>query len=262
MSNSNPTSQNKQSQTSKPTLDSLRKDTHTSTVINLNQNQHSENETFSDSKDKNNENNEAFFINNNSDNLKLNPKNTSINHNNISQDQKDESNSVFQENEKNIDTNLSQSVKLFYETRIETLEKELQESKNNWLKSLADFQNFQKQTDLDIAQTKKSAKKSAVLNLIGFLNTIYLSLYYSPSTEDSKVLAFINTLKSSFDKVLEDLKVQNIEILIPKVGESFDAEFMQVLNPGESASDVVVSQVVSLGVRIDGQVIQPVSIMI
>ena len=59
-----------------------------------------------------------------------------------------------------------------------------------------------------------------------------------------------------------DLQMQSIEVLIPQVGDDFNPEFMQALNSPEEVSDAKVQNIVSLGLRIDNQIIQPTMVMI
>jgi molecular chaperone GrpE len=138
---------------------------------------------------------------------------------------------------------------------------EVEEWKNKSLRLAADLQNLSKQHDLDTAQVKKSVKKQTISAVLTFLNTLNLAFSYIPQTEDQKVLSFIQTLKTSFEKVKTDLQGIGIEILIPEVGEEFDASFMTLLNSTEDDT-AAVKQVVSIGLKIDGQLIQPASVMV
>jgi molecular chaperone GrpE (heat shock protein) len=149
------------------------------------------------------------------------------------------------------------------ENEIEKLQQDLENARNGHIKALADFQNAQKQHDIDLASAKKSTKKGVATTMATFVNTFNLAFSYIPNITDEKIQKFINTLKESFDKSINDIKVHNIEFLIPKTGDIFDPNFMEILNPDSvQGEEVQVKQVVSVGIKVDNQLIQAASIMV
>lgn len=146
----------------------------------------------------------------------------------------------------------------------------MKESVSDWqskaVRLSADLQNVQKQNELDISQAKKSSKKNTIISIMEFLNTLNISFNYIPASDDEKVVSFIQTLKGSYDKVIGELKAHGIDILTVDPGDQFDPNFMNILNTQitdqqeEVANEVV--QVVGLGLKIDGQLIQPASVII
>jgi molecular chaperone GrpE (heat shock protein) len=154
---------------------------------------------------------------------------------------------------------------------ISQLEVELASSnkeKDDWkaksIRYAADLQNSVRQNELDIAQAKKNTKKSTVLSLVPFLNTLNIAFAYSPQTEDPKVKTFISTLNSSFHKAISDFQGIGVEILTAQAGDAFDPEFMAILNNDvdTDSHEVKVKQVVSIGLKIDNQLIQPISVIV
>jgi molecular chaperone GrpE len=150
------------------------------------------------------------------------------------------------------------------EAELQTMKLEMEDWKEKATRFSADIQNLSRQHELDIQQAKKSSKKSVLITLVGFLNTLNLAFAFAPATKDEKVINFISTLKTSFDRAIDDFKSMGVEILIPTVGEIFNAEYMNILNPDNvpEIEHVVVKQVVSCGLKIDNQLVQPVNIMI
>jgi molecular chaperone GrpE (heat shock protein) len=155
--------------------------------------------------------------------------------------------------------------------KISQLEVELDSSnkeKDDWkaksIRFAADLQNSARQNELDLSQAKKNTKKSTVLSLVPFLNTLNIAFAYSPQTEDPKVKTFISTLNSSFNKAINDFQGIGVEILTAQPGDVFNPEFMAILNSDVDAesSEVKVKQVVSIGVKIDNQLIQPISVIV
>lgn len=146
--------------------------------------------------------------------------------------------------------------------QIVTLTVEKDEWKERAYRATADQKNYENQTVLTISSEKKSAKKQVVNQLASFVNTLNLSFAFAPQTEDEAVKQFISTLSSSFDKLINDLKLINIEILVPKINEAIDTGYMVVLNDANTEEELTVKQIVSLGFKIDGQLIMPANVMV
>ena len=148
--------------------------------------------------------------------------------------------------------------------RLKILQAELEDWKQKSLRLAADLQNLNKQHDLDIQQAKKTAKKSILVPALTFINTLNLAFTFEPQTEDEKITKFIGTLKSSLQKVIEDFKLHGVEVIVPEPGDEFNAEFMNILNPDNANLEegVVIKQVVSCGLKVDNQLVQPASVMI
>ena len=126
----------------------------------------------------------------------------------------------------------------------------------------ADLTNLGRQEEINLSQTRKNTKKAVVNLILPFLNTLYLSFAFVPNITDEKVQKFVQTLQKSFADVLKDLTNNGIELIIPASGTAFDPVIMTALNPPENEENARVKQVVSLGLRIDNQLIRPVSVML
>jgi molecular chaperone GrpE len=143
---------------------------------------------------------------------------------------------------------------------LESGKAEITDWKNKALRAIADMENSKKQQELDAIQTKKNVKKNLAKPILDFLNNQFLIITYLKDITDQKALTSLETLKISFDKLVTDLKSQGIEVIIPKIGDEFNPEFMQGLNTTEN-SEAKVENIVSLGLKIDTQVINPAMIM-
>jgi molecular chaperone GrpE (heat shock protein) len=160
------------------------------------------------------------------------------------------------------ETQLNQKISQL-EAELSVAQKEIEDWKSKSLRFAADLQNAVRQNEIDIATSKKNAKKNTLLSVIPFLNTLNIAFSYIPSTEDAKVITFINTLKSSFEKVINDLQLENVHLLVCKPGALFNPETMTILNSDISVdNEVKVKQVVSIGLKIDNQLIQPISVIV
>lgn len=127
----------------------------------------------------------------------------------------------------------------------------------------AEIANLQKQQEIDLGGARKSGKKQVSSQIIIFLNTLNLAFSFAPSSDDVKVNSFIATLKTSFEKLVQDLKNAGIEIILPKEGDQFNPEIMAALDVApDSQENPIVKRIAGLGYIIDGQVIQPASVLL
>lgn len=146
---------------------------------------------------------------------------------------------------------------------LENSKKENEEIKLIAQRAVADSQNLVHQHQLDIESNQKKLKKSVASQILHIINTLYLAFQYSPQTEDEKVINYLETIKKSFEKSIDDLKLVGIEIITAHKGDIIDFNTMNIINtPQEPTEEPKVSQVVSLGLRIDNQVVQPVTVMV
>jgi molecular chaperone GrpE (heat shock protein) len=143
--------------------------------------------------------------------------------------------------------------------RIEELELELKNTKEQVLRLAADSANKDKQFLIDIENSAKKSRKTVVKNLLPFLTTINLSFSFAPKNEESK--KFIEQLQKALKKLNEDLESSNVEFITPALGTAFDPISMQALNNTENEEPKVKS-LASIGCKIDGQMIQPASVII
>ena len=147
--------------------------------------------------------------------------------------------------------------------QITVLETDLNSWKERALRVSAEMANLQKQHELDLGGVKKSGKKAVSTQLITFLNTLNLAFSFAPSSEDQKIQTFITTLKTSFDRVITDLKTAGVEIILPKPGDEFSAETMSALDVAQNSEEnPKVSRIAGVGYKIDGQLVQPASVLL
>ena len=143
---------------------------------------------------------------------------------------------------------------------MENLQKELEDWKNRAFRLTADLTNAGKQEEINLTQTRKNSKKSIVNLLLPFLNTLHLSFAFLPAITDEKVQKFVKTLQNSFQELVRDLGMNGVEILIPNSGTAFDPLTMAALNSPSDDQNIIIKEVVSVGLRINNQLVHPVSV--
>jgi molecular chaperone GrpE len=145
------------------------------------------------------------------------------------------------------------------EKMLEEASLKMSELENKLIRVSADAVNASKQSEIDIANAKKIAKKGLVKDILPFMTATVLSFAYIPENEEAK--KFANTLKSSLEKLSKDLSSHGIEFIIPAIGDQFDAGIMQALN-SPTTDEQLITNVASVGCRIDGQLISPASVLL
>lgn len=152
------------------------------------------------------------------------------------------------------------------QNEINNLKSKNEEMTNRIFRMAADAQNAIKQEEITLGQTRKQTKKSTLNLILPFLDTLYLSFAFVPETDDEKMQKFIQTLQNSFEKLISDLNLNGIELIIPKENDMFDPQTMMPLNSPNAQEEITkeniqITRMVSLGVKIDGQVVRSASIM-
>ncbi len=164
--------------------------------------------------------------------------------------------------EVNIDNDKINSELAMLTAQLQSSQMESKDWQNKAFRYMADLDNTRKQHDLDLAQSRKKTKKSLVNPLLEFLNNQYLVLTFIKLEDNEQLKKSISTLQISFTKLVADLQSQGVEIIIPLVGADFNPETMQALNSPEDTTNTKVQNIISLGLKIDNQLIQPVMVMI
>lgn len=196
-----------------------------------------------------------------------NSTNNSMQTNNLPTNPQDQAKSDnFNNQNPNSNSNSSEIQEL--QKQIIELKKNNEEMTNRAFRMAADAQNASKQEEINLAQARKQTKKSIVNLIMPFLDALYLSFDFVPETSDEKIQKFVQTLRTSFEKMINDLKLSGIELIIPLPGDDFDPQIMMPLNPPEenenssNSQEVKIKKVVSLGLKIDGQVVRSSYVML
>ena len=141
---------------------------------------------------------------------------------------------------------------------------EIETLKAKNLRLLADIQNLLRQNQIDIERAKKTLKTEIALAMVDFVTSMHLAFTYLPDNLDEKTRNFIRQLQLSLESSIKNLQSLNIELLIPKVGEPFNSEYMNAVNtPTDEASNLpAIKSVVTVGLKVDGQLVKPAQVLL
>ncbi len=146
-------------------------------------------------------------------------------------------------------------------TKINELEKELEEWKSAYTRKLADFQNYSKRKDNELAEMKKFAAESLIIKILDNVDNLERAVSSSKENKD------VDSLLSGLDMVLKGIK----EVLVSEGLEEIEAadkeydpyehQAMMVENVDEKENNVVLD-VFNKGYKLKGKVIRPAMVKV
>lgn len=135
-------------------------------------------------------------------------------------------------------------------SRLEELQKQLEETTNNWKRALADYQNLEKRVAAEKEEVYKYANKDLILKLLPVLDSLEK---LSDHLKDEGV----NLTLKQFQDILSREGVKRIEAL----GKNFNPEEMECIEvqPGEENK---VLKEARAGYKIEDKIIRPTQVIV
>lgn len=134
----------------------------------------------------------------------------------------------------------------------ETLKKQVEEYKDKWIRSVAEFDNYKKRTQSQWAEAYNEGIASVIIKILPVGDNLdwALSLGLDPKTEEG-----IIKIRSKFDETLKSLEIEEIN----PVGEVFDPQIAEAVMqvPASDGDEVdTVKQVFQKGYRKKDKIIR------
>ncbi|GMV27248.1 MAG: hypothetical protein AMXMBFR58_32790 [Phycisphaerae bacterium] len=115
------------------------------------------------------------------------------------------------------------------------LEQQLADEKSKYLRSLADFQNFQRRAALNEHEARSQARAQVVQSLLGVLDNFDLALKVDTAQATAEqVLQGVTVIKEDLLRVLQS---HGVGLINPEPGDAFDPNIHQAVVQRE-ADDV------------------------
>lgn len=158
------------------------------------------------------------------------------------------------------------------EAQIAALKEESQKNLNGWMRSQADFQNYQKREEQKRAELVDFAREVAVVKLLPTLDVLRQGMLHRPVEENPEARAknpeffekyeqwqngMTGTLRQ-LEKALEELGIKPIEAL----GKKFDPHLHEAVREVPGEEDGVIVEEYQTGYQINGKVIRPSQVVI
>lgn len=148
------------------------------------------------------------------------------------------------------------------EGEIESLKKEVDEQKDGWLRTRADFENYKKRVQRDAARSYQDAMSSILKIFLSAADDLERALKNKP--EGQEVDSWVNGIELIHQKLLNAMKNQGVERMDVKPGDEFDPNIHEAITQ-EDHPDFEEGQIIDVvqpGFRISDRIIRPAMVRV
>ena len=147
------------------------------------------------------------------------------------------------------------------EDKIKKLEAELQEWKNSYTRKLAEFQNFTKRKENEVAEMRKYASEGIIVKLLDNIDNLERAVDASKESQNfDSLVEGVNMILNNLKNLLTEEGVEEIEAA-GKAYDPYEHKAMITENK-EELDDNVVVQVFQKGYKMKGKVVRPAMVTV
>ena len=171
-------------------------------------------------------------------------------------------NEAVEEQNENVESQEAEkSVEETSEDKIKKLEAELQEWKNSYTRKLAEFQNFTKRKENEVAEMRKYASEGIVVKLLDNVDNLERAVDASKESQNfDSLIEGVNMILNNLKHLLAEEGVEEIEAT-GKEYNPYEHKAMITENK-EELDDNVVVQVFQKGYKMKGKVVRPAMVTV
>ena len=148
------------------------------------------------------------------------------------------------------------------EDKIQKLEAELQEWKNSYTRKLAEFQNFAKRKENEVAEMKKFASEGIILKVLENIDNLERAENASTETKNFDALVEgVNMILRNLKYMLSEEGIEEIEAAEGVQFNPYEHQAMMTEAKDELDNDIIV-QVFQKGYKLKGKVIRPAMVTV
>ena len=148
------------------------------------------------------------------------------------------------------------------EDKIQKLEAELQEWKNSYTRKLAEFQNFTKRKENEVAEMKKFASEGIILKVLENIDNLERAENASTETKNFDALVEgVNMILRNLKYMLSEEGIEEIEATEGVQFNPYEHQAMMTEAKDELDNDIIV-QVFQKGYKLKGKVIRPAMVTV
>jgi molecular chaperone GrpE len=148
------------------------------------------------------------------------------------------------------------------EKQIETLQAEVEEQKDGWLRSRAELDNYRKRVQRDAARSYQDAMANVLKIFISVADDLERALKNKPEYKETE--SWVNGIELILQKLQSQMKNQGVERLEVKPGDTFDPNIHEAItqeeNPDFEEGQII--EVVQPGYRISDRIIRPAMVRV
>jgi len=148
------------------------------------------------------------------------------------------------------------------EKSIESLKSESEDHKDQWLRSVADFDNYKKRVLRDSARTHQDAMTSVLKVFLQVADDIERALSHKPEIQE--VEGWVAGIELIYQKLTNLMNNQGVERMDVHPGDEFDPNFHEAITQEEHPDygDGQIIEVVQPGYRISERIIRPAMVRV
>ena len=171
-------------------------------------------------------------------------------------------NEAVEEQNENVESQEAEkSVEETSEDKIKKLEAELQEWKNSYTRKLAEFQNFTKRKENEVAEMRKYASEGIIVKLLDNIDNLERAVDASKESQNfDSLVEGVNMILNNLKHLLTEEGVEEIEAA-GKEYNPYEHKAMITENK-EELDDNVVVQVFQKGYKMKGKVVRPAMVTV
>lgn len=148
------------------------------------------------------------------------------------------------------------------EKEIESLQKQVEEQKDAYLRTRADFENYKKRVQRDATRSYQDAMTNVLKIFLSAADDLERALKNKP--ESKEIDNWVNGIELIHQKMLNQMKNQGVERMDVNPGDEFDPNIHEAITQEEHPefSDGQIIDVVQPGFRIQERIIRPAMVRV
>ena len=148
------------------------------------------------------------------------------------------------------------------EKELESLRTEVEEQKDGWLRTRADFENYKKRVQRDASRSYQDAMSSVLKLFLTVSDDLERAIKNKP--EEHQLDGWVNGIKLIDQKLVNQMKNLGVERLEVKPGEVFDPNIHEAITQEEHPDfeEGQIIDVVQPGYKITDRIIRPAMVRV
>ena len=145
--------------------------------------------------------------------------------------------------------------------KVKKLEAELEEWKNSYTRKLAEFQNFTKRKENEVAEMRKYASEGIIVKLLDNIDNLERAVDASKESQNfDSLIEGVNMILNNLKNLLTEEGVEEIEA----AGKEYDPyeHKAMITENKEELDDNVVVQVFQKGYKMKGKLVRPAMVTV
>jgi molecular chaperone GrpE len=148
------------------------------------------------------------------------------------------------------------------EKEIESLQAEVEENKDGWLRTRADFENYKKRIQRDANRSYQDAMTSILKIYLVVADDLELALRNKPESIEGE--SWVNGIELIHQKLLNQMKNQGVERMDVKPGDEFNPNIHEAITQEDHPdfNEEQIIEIIQPGYRISDRIIRPAMVRV